>query len=310
MRFLAPEVDVVQHDSGWGFGSRCVGVGSDCPADDLTGNRVHVWLAWLGDFAADQETLSASLAPDERARAARFVFRRDRDRYILRRGLLRQILGKYAGFTPADIRFDYEGNGKPILVPAAGQPVLHFNVSHSGGLAAYAVTQCCPVGVDIEQVKAIPDWQALVAEHFSKREQKFLFDLPVGQQLAAFYRGWTRKEALLKAMGQGIGQGLRRAEVLVPHNDKGNVHAIDGRADLARRWTVTDLVPFRGYLWAIAAQAETIEVLSGFYRRSDFEIRISDFFPASLTIEIADLRHRFGRITRDQGVRGHVMVYH
>ena len=269
MRFLAPEVDSARHNSGLGSGSRCVGVGSDCQADDLIGNRVHLWLAWIDDFAADQVTLSTVLAPDERARAARFIFERDRERYVLRRGLLRQILGNYSGLAPAEIRFDYQGNGKPILVPAAGQPVLHFNVSHSGGLAAYAITQCCPVGVDIEQVKAIPDWQALVAEHFSRREQNVLFDLPVDQQLAAFYRGWTRKEAVLKAMGQGIGKGLRRAEVFVPYGSKRNIHAIDGHADLARTWTVTDLVPFRGYLGAIAAQAETIEVISGLYRRSE-----------------------------------------
>ena len=157
----------------------------------------RVWLVDLDAVVADESILTVT----ERARAGRFVFDRDRRRFVAARGVLRTLLVQQAGAElPGD--FDLGEEGKPFL-PHPGAP--SFNLSHSGRYALIAISETHEVGADIEEFKPVGDLEALAEHHFTVRERSmWSSDGPDGSRLACFLRGWTRKEACLKALGAGL----------------------------------------------------------------------------------------------------------
>jgi 4'-phosphopantetheinyl transferase len=168
---------------------------------------------WRAELDLDELQLSAfslTLSADEIDRSRRFHRSVDRQRFVARRGWLRRILSDYLSVPPEVWRFAYDGNGKPRLAGAANQQ-LKFNMSHSGGLAVYAVCRDREVGIDVERVSEDVDVEALARRFFSKTEQDALTALPAALQLRAFYERWTRKEAYLKAVGVGL-SGLERVD--------------------------------------------------------------------------------------------------
>ena len=180
---------------------------------DLPEGEVHVWCAPLDGLLARESSLFRTMSPDEKARARRFVFERDRERFSVCRGLLRRILGSYLGVAPSEVQFAYGAHGKPRLGPSHAGSGLRFNVSHSGQLALLAFTHHWEVGVDIELLRHLADVEELARESLSVLEQKALLTLPPELRSAAFLRAWTRKEAILKALGAGIGAPLDRFSV-------------------------------------------------------------------------------------------------
>ena len=148
-------------------------------------------LARLGDF----------LSLDERARAARFHFARDRDRFVAGRGQLREVLGGLLKVPPEGVRFAYGPQGKPAL---AHETDLRFNLSHSQDLALLAITENWEVGVDLEFIRADLDPMEIAPSVFSPDECAVLGNLPESERLATFYGYWTRKEAFIKALGVGF----------------------------------------------------------------------------------------------------------
>lgn len=155
---------------------------------------LHVWS--LAASGAHDRYL-ATLSPDEHARKNRFVFDRDRDAFVAGRGRLREILSGELGVPPADVVFDYGPNGKPAV---AGGP--SFNLSHAGGIACLAVHADQPLGVDIEAHREIE--RDVAKRFFSPVEYAALMALPEADRKAAFFRCWTRKEAVIKALGGGL----------------------------------------------------------------------------------------------------------
>lgn len=178
------------------------------PADlQLGTNEVHVWIADLNAAIAHLPTWQPLLAADETARANRFHFSQHRDLYICGRGILRVILARYLNLEPQTIAFGYGSHGKPFLsVP--NNASFQFNLSHSGSLALYIVSQGRDVGIDIEQISRDRSVAEIITRFFTRSEQNYLLGLPPEQQQAAFFRCWTCKEAQLKAHGGGIAQGL------------------------------------------------------------------------------------------------------
>lgn len=160
------------------------------------------------DFACMQQTLDAS----ERQRAARFHLQADRERFVCTRYALRNVLARYTGCEPAALRFQQAARGKPFL---EDHPRLSFNVSHSGGYGLVAVSARRSVGVDIERVGAGFDWQAISDLVCSAQERRAIEDAAPDQRRAHFYRIWTAKEALVKALGLGIGDDLASISVHV-----------------------------------------------------------------------------------------------
>lgn len=169
-----------------------------------------VWRGLLDRDDGEQEACARLLDPAERARADRFLVDRERRRWVVARGLLRRILARYARRSPADLRFDVDARGKPSL---HGVPSLSFNLSHSGPWMVLAVASGRPVGIDVERIRADRDPADLAALHLTPRERAALAALPPELHPAAWTVCWTRKESVLKALGQGLGVPLETLEV-------------------------------------------------------------------------------------------------
>lgn len=183
----------------------------------LSSEDVHLWLVKVASCAASLPLFEQFLSPDEHARAAKFRQEGDRTRFTLCRGILRHLLSRYTGLTPAAIRFSYNAYGKPALaVASSAMPPLQFNLSHAGGLALYAFTTVSSIGVDLEQHRPL-DVPALASTFFSEKERAFLEQGSRAEQLAQFFQLWTCKEAYLKAIGLGL-SGLEQAEMAIASN--------------------------------------------------------------------------------------------
>ena len=144
------------------------------------------------------------LAPDEWARLRRFHFADDARRYAVRRGILRHLLGGYLHIPPAEVAFVYGPQHKPALAPALAATNLRFNLSDSGEMAVYAFAVGQELGVDIEAQRDYPDARQLAERSFSPAESDWLRQQPLHEESAAFLRCWTCKEAVVKALGDGL----------------------------------------------------------------------------------------------------------
>lgn len=222
---------------------------------DPTVHTVYVWQVALAQTNAVVEDAARVLAPDEMARAARFVFDRDRRRFLLTRAALRHVLGERLGLTPEAVRFSYSPAGKPFLAPPLGEEPpadLAFNVSHSHELALLGLSYGRSLGVDLEYRRNLPDLLEIAQRFFSPREAVRLRAVPPAEQAAAFFRCWTRKEAYLKARGDGLMAGLDRFDVsFLAGEPPALVNTMDDPGETAR-WTLFDLIPAPDYAAAVA----------------------------------------------------------
>jgi 4'-phosphopantetheinyl transferase len=218
-------------------------------------DEVHVWRACLDRTAAELQALSETLAPDETARAERFHFPRDRERFVAARGLLRALLSGYTGQPPGELRLTANEHGKPQLAaPAEAPHPLRFNVTHSRDLALYAVTWGREVGVDLEWMHKDLDFEGVVGRFFSPREAAALRALSREARREAFFACWTRKEAYVKARGRGLSLGLDTFDVsLTPSGPPEPVHQ-SGEPDEAGCWSVYGFIPAAGYVAALAVE--------------------------------------------------------
>ncbi len=168
-----------------------------------TFDSVHLWWADLARDGLEIDRLQALLSPSERDRAARFHTVELRRRFITGRGILRTLLGSYLAEDPAGVPLTVGDFGKPRL--AGQRPTLYFNVSHADDLAVYAFAGECEIGVDVERVQPVAEWQDIAASHFEESEAATLTALPETQRATAFIGAWTRHEARLKVSGLGWG---------------------------------------------------------------------------------------------------------
>lgn len=226
------------------------------PPDDLAlpGDAIHVWRTSLDLSAPQVQRLRQTLAQDELERAARFYFERDRTHYIVARGVLRDILSRYLKVGPHEPRFSYSSYGKPALVAAPGAAPLNFNVSHSQGIALFAVTYGRELGVDIEYIRADFECEQIAERFFSEPENAVLRTLPTPVQHEAFFNCWTRKEAYIKAIGEGLSHPLDEFDVsLAPGEPAALLHSRGDPREVTR-WQLQALFPARGYVAALAAE--------------------------------------------------------
>jgi len=219
---------------------------------ELKGRDVHVWAAALDVADDDVARLADLLSPDECDRARRFVFERDRRRFLCARGTLRLILASYLQMRPREITFIYSSRGKPSL---AGAHDLRFNVAHSDGLLVAGVTRVCEIGVDVELIRPMEDAEAIANRFFSEHEASGLRALRASEQNGAFFNLWTRKEALLKATGEGLSESLNQVEVSFLAGNPARVIGMPRNHVPADRWTLIELNPAAGFAGALAAPA-------------------------------------------------------
>lgn len=213
------------------------------PPDALTlpEGSLHIWAASL-DLPHEQlERHARVLSEDERTQAARYHFDRDRYRYIAGRGQLRALLGHYLGVAPRDIRFTYSRYGKPSLSAPPLQPPLHFNLSHSQEFALYAFAWGREMGIDLEFKREMPDLMEIAQRFFSPSEYGVLASLAAGEQADAFFRCWTRKEAYLKASGEGLSRPLDAFDVPLAPGEPPKLLRVADSPDEIHRWTMHEL---------------------------------------------------------------------
>lgn len=218
----------------------------------LPGYEVHVWRASTARQTAYVASLQQTLSPDEQAQAARFRFERDRQRYIVARGVLRSLLGGYLGLAPAAVRFVYSDQGKPALAPELSQTPLHFNLSHSGELALYAFAHSAQVGIDVELMRGNIDFEQIAQRFFSPQEQSALHTLAPAEVAEGFFRCWTRKEAYIKAKGLGLTIPLDQFTVSLLPGKPAQLLYCQYDPEETSRWSFYDLSPDVGYAAALA----------------------------------------------------------
>ncbi len=197
------------------------------------------------------------LSSDERQRAERYHFARHRRRFTVCRGGQRWLLGRYLELDPAELRFTYGERGKPAVEPPAGCEPVTFNVSNSQECALCAVARRGELGVDVEGQREVRDLLGLARRFFADSEINHLTRLDPDQQPQAFFAIWTRKEAILKAVGTGLSFPLDRVEVTSdPHQPCRVIHfGAIGTENQAADWWLETLWPAAGYIGAIAARS-------------------------------------------------------
>jgi len=216
--------------------------------------EVHVWRVPVDWLASSIDGLERTLSADEEQRMRRFRFDDDRKRYLVGRGLLRLLLGRYLELRPQELRFDYTPFGKPHLAANVAQRSLEFNVSHSGELLLIAIAAGRAVGVDVEQVRADIEVGAIAAHFFSSNEQDTLGKLATALQIDAFFNCWTRKEAYIKAKGDGLSLPLDQFDVSLMPDEEARLLETRPDPDEARRWRLANLDVADGYKAALAAE--------------------------------------------------------
>ncbi|HTP85308.1 MAG TPA: 4'-phosphopantetheinyl transferase superfamily protein [Bryobacteraceae bacterium] len=224
----------------------------------LEPGEVHVWRVALDRPAEPFRTL---LSPDEMARAAKFRVPNGAERYIVGRGVLRTLLGRYTGVEPAGIVFVHNQFGKPE-VPGTN---VCFNLSHSHGQALAAFTRGRAIGVDIERIREEVMREKIAERFFSPAEARALAALPADHQAQGFFNCWTRKEAWIKARGEGMSIPLSSFEVSLAPGEPARLLATRPDAEEAGRWSLAALDCEPGFAAAVAVAGELAQVNVRFY---------------------------------------------
>jgi len=177
----------------------------------LPENEVHIYSVGTElEDVAHHDRWRGLLSPEERGRYERFVFERDRRTFLLAHALVRLVLSAYSGVDPADLEFEFNPFGKPLVRPCKGCPCPCFSLSHTTGLAACAIAFEPEIGIDVEDTRRAADCDLLAESSFSLSEQAWLRRFPTATRGEHFYDLWTLKEAYIKARGIGLSLPLNQ----------------------------------------------------------------------------------------------------
>jgi 4'-phosphopantetheinyl transferase len=219
--------------------------------------EIHVWSACLDSGGQLLERLTATLSADEMVRANRFFFARDRRAFIVARGILRQLLASYLHRAPTDVQFAYHPKGKPFISPTLHHTPLEFNIAHSHGLALLAFSLGSALGVDVEFVRPEFASEEIAERYFAPQEVAELRSLPPAQRPEGFFCGWTRKEAYIKALGDGLQVPLASFRVSLTPSQPAVLECAD-----SGRWSLHSLSPAPDFAGALVAEGKDWRVRS------------------------------------------------
>jgi 4'-phosphopantetheinyl transferase len=221
-------------------------------APRLGDDEIHLWRVRLDQPAEVYSACLYTLTADERERAGRFHFDRHRRQFVISRGALRSVLGHYLDRPPSRLRFVYSSFGKPAVEGEEGPECLRFNLSHAEGMALIALTRGKEVGVDVEVVREEFPGMEIAQDYFSAREVRTLRSLPEEARAAAFFLYWTRKEAYIKAIGEGLSHSLQQFSVSLGDGESSVLAEPEGVAPGASTWTVKGLSVGESHAAAVA----------------------------------------------------------
>jgi len=224
------------------------------PGKFINSDEIHVWRVFLDVTTDEFEKLRESLSVDELARAGRFHFERDRKRFTIARGILRRILGAYLNKHPAKICFEYSVHGKPMLAHNPGDDDIYFNLSHSGAFALYAISLRKKIGIDIESIRDDVSVGQVAQQFFSQNEIRSLEKIDINKRSELFFQYWTRKEAFLKATGEGISFPMDQCDVSLISGGVWSPVIVQDNNRKISSLNVQDLFPGNGYAAAIAVE--------------------------------------------------------
>jgi len=219
----------------------------------LKRSEVHVWRVDL-DVPIAIRSLLPILSEDEKLKAERFYFQKDRDRFIVGRGLLRQILSSYLGKEPNALSICYNQYGKPALNAVDDHEQICFNLSHSHGLALIAVARNRRLGVDLEYIRNDFSCEEIAERFFSPRESAILRSLPATMKTKAFFTCWTRKEAFVKATGRGLSLPLNEFDVSFIPGEPAMLLHVGWDTKESYRWSLQELSMDPSYVAALAVE--------------------------------------------------------
>lgn len=223
----------------------------------LEHGQIHVWRISI-DAASPRELIAARralLTPAELVRAGRFYTSRLADQWVLGRGALRAILSRYTGVGAGAIVLETETHGKPVMrMPRAQGEAPSFNLSHAGDVALMAVTRTVAIGVDIERIREMRDGDRVAKRFFSEAEYAQYAALPPDERATGFFRCWTRKEAFIKAIGEGLSRPLSTFDVTLRPGDTARLVRVKDAPDEAKEWSMHAFEPATGYMAAVIAR--------------------------------------------------------
>lgn len=228
-------------------------------APELRLDEIHVWQANLDEHEA--AGLRLLLAADEISRADRFHFAKDRAHFTVARALLRKLLAGYLGTDAAELRFAYAEKGKPSLADSQ-QAAVSFNLAHSQGRALYAFSRGREVGIDLEFIREDLESEKIAGRFFSPAELKALELVPPELRKQAFFECWTRKEAYIKARGEGLSLPLDEFDVSLRPGEPAVLLRNHKEPEEVARWTMRSLMAPSGYVAALVVEGHDWELQS------------------------------------------------
>ena len=220
----------------------------------IPGKEIHIYRSSLE--STDEKLIGSELllSPDELQKAYRFKFEKDRDHYITGRALLRNILGKYLNQSPENIIFSYSEKGKPYIKDS----LIKFNLAHSGSMAVFAFAENAEVGIDIEYMRELPDALEIAKRFFSDEEVKEFMKVSEDEIRAAFFNCWTRKEAFIKAIGEGLSYPLKDFTVTLIPGDNPEIKWIKKKNDEVKEWKLINIQTDQNYISSLAVKAAEV----------------------------------------------------
>lgn len=226
---------------------------TDMKQQELSENKIDFWYCNLGLNRSKLDAYFALLSNDEKARSSRFKFDRDRECYIISRGILRLLLAGYLRQEPHDFVFSYTQFGKPFL---AVDGSLRFNISHSGNMAVFGFARNEEIGVDIEKIKDDFDILELAQNFFAQKEIEVLEHLPKEALPGAFFRCWTRKESFIKAEGSGLSFPLDQFAVSLAQDKPAELLTTQWDPNEKEHWQLFSYIPAEEYVAAVAIRSQ------------------------------------------------------
>jgi len=220
--------------------------------------EAHVWRIDLEFPDADIDRKFKLLSADERDRANRFIFKKDRNRYIAARSALRRTLGRYLQADPAELKFTYASHGKPSLHSACNPQDLRFNLSHSGGIALIALAVATEVGIDVERIRENFSCLEIAREFFTAAEYEHICATDPALRNEVFFSYWTHKEAYIKAIGEGLSFPLNQFEVSLQAGVR--VKSLNSGVGVAD-YSLHSIAPCTGYVGALAVAGDRASIL-------------------------------------------------
>ncbi len=218
---------------------------------ELRDEEIHVWRACLDCDEQLLRQFEATLASDEIVRANRFLFQKDRDNFIAARGILRELLGRYMNQSPAQLKFKYGSKGKPSLNVEPNESAPHFNISHSHGMALFGFAVHRQLGVDLELVRTDFGGEEIAECYFSPLEVEELRSLPPSLRSEGFFLCWTRKEAYIKARGEGLSIPLKSFRVSLTPGQPNQLQSSD-----SFHWSLHSFRPASHYVGALVGEGK------------------------------------------------------